>query len=98
MKKFQSDSGEAYFDRNQAFLALAKLAQDKGWECGIALDPKETEWPFVYIELPTGQVTSHFPKNELKNVNWLPRFENNSMWDGHDLEMKRQRMETFIAS
>ena len=43
-------------------------------------------------------MTSHFPKDELIDVNWLPRFDDNAMWDGSDLDVKRQRMEAFIAS
>ena len=95
MKKFQSDGlGEAYFDRNQAALALAKLAQAQGWRVGWHLDENEPDWPVLMIDLPTGQVSWHFPKDEM--VGNFPAYPDT--WDGHDLEEKRQRMEAFIAS
>lgn len=96
MSEFQSDTDEAYIDRNQAFLALAKMAQRVGYECGIGHDPNEPDWPFVFIELPTGQVSSHFPKEMLKDLDWISRYDNNHMWDGHDVDEKRRRMEEFI--
>lgn len=91
-------SQDAYLDRNQAFLAVAKLAQNQGWACGIGFDPAEPDWPFVFIDLPTGQVTAHFPASELVAVEWLEKFPDNKMWDGHTLEEKRARMARFIES
>lgn len=92
---YQSDNG--YTDRNQAFLALAKLAKGAGMDCGIGFDPKEPEWPFVFICLPTGQVAAHYPAEELAAIDWLPRYPHNEMWDGHTLEQKRSRMAEFIG-
>ncbi len=95
MKKFQSDSlGEAYFDRNQAAMALAKLAQAQGWKVGLRVDQKEPDWPVLMIDLPTGQVSWHLPKDEV--IGQFPEYDRS--WDGHDLDMKRKRMEAFIAS
>ena len=91
---YQSDNG--YTDRNQAFLAMAKLAQEQGYACGIGHDPQEPEWPFVFITLPTGQVSAHFPAAELEGITWLERYPDNQMWDGHMLEQKRERMARFI--
>ena len=94
MKKFQSDTlGEAYFDRNQAAMALAKLAQAQGMKVGLRVDHKEPDWPVLMVDLPTGQVSWHLPKDEV--VGQFPEYIQE--WDGHDLETKRQRMEAFIV-
>ena len=93
MKKFQSDTlSEAYFDRNQAAMALAKLAQAQGMTVGLRIDPNEPEWPVLFVFLPTGQVSWHLPKDEV--VGQFPEYEQE--WDRHDLEVKRNRMEEFI--
>jgi hypothetical protein len=93
VKKFQSDSqSEAYFDRNQAALALAKLAQAQGMKVGLYIDPQEPDWPVLMIDLPTGQVSWHLPRDEV--VGQFPEYDQS--WDGHDLDMKRERMEAFI--
>jgi hypothetical protein len=95
MKKFQSDSlGEAYFDRNQAAMALAKLAQTHGMKVGWHFDKNEPDWPVLIIDLPTGQVLWHLPKEEA--IGNFPVYD--KAWDGHDLEEKRQRMEAFITA
>lgn len=93
MEKFQSDSlGEAYFDRNQAAMALAKLAQVQGMKVGLRIDPKEPDWPVLMIDLPTGQVSWHLPKNEV--VGQFQEYD--QPWDGHDLDVKRKRMKDYI--
>ena len=56
-----------------------------GYVAGIALDPAEPEWPVVYIELPTGQVSWH-----------MPRYAND--FDGHTTEEKYARIREFIAA
>lgn len=98
MKKFQSDSlSEAYFDRNQAWLAFAKLAQAQGLKVARR-ETDDPKWPVVYIELPNGQVANHIPKEECDVATWLDREADESSYDGHDLEIKRERMEAFITS
>lgn len=39
------------------------LALERGYEAGIRIDREEPEWPCVYIELPTGQVSWHMPQH-----------------------------------
>jgi hypothetical protein len=88
-----STLNDAYFDRNQAVMALAKLAKQQGYKVGIRTDPNEPDWPVLMIDLPTGQVGWHFPKHELIGV-----WENyDAEWDGHNLNEKRQRITRFIA-
>lgn len=95
MGKTQSNSKEdAYLDRNLAVLALAKLARMQGYTMGIQHDPKTPDWPILYIDLPTGQVSYHLPKDLIEGE-WDEYVDG---WDGHDLEEKRRRISDFICT
>ncbi|MDD4273328.1 MAG: hypothetical protein PHG14_06320 [Desulfobacter postgatei] len=83
---------QAYFDRNQAVMALARLAQKHGYNVGIQIDPEQPDWPVLLIDLPTGQVSWHLPKAELCGE-WPDYIKK---WDGHDSALKRQRIKRFI--
>ena len=90
--KFQSGSkAEAYYDRNQAVMAMARLAQMNGMTVGVKGD--DPEWPIVFIDLPTGQVSWHIPAAEMRSP--LPEYAGE--WDGHALDEKRSRIESFIG-
>jgi hypothetical protein len=58
----------------------------------LCTDPDERDWPVLMIDLPTGQVGWHLPKEEV-NGQW-PSYEKE--WDGHSLEEKRERLRRFI--
>ncbi len=89
MGKTESDSmDEAYFDRNQLVQAMAKMAVKLGYNVGIKSYPK---YPIIYIELPTGQVSWHIPRKEL--IVELPEYI--GVWDNHDLDEKRKRIEEY---
>lgn len=88
-KKESVGESDAYFDRNQAVLALARLAKAQGLVVGVKEDP---EWPILFIDLPTGQVSWHIAKKEL--VGEWPEYS--GVWDNHTLEEKRERMKRFI--
>ncbi|HEX3781715.1 MAG TPA: hypothetical protein VHX38_18790 [Pseudonocardiaceae bacterium] len=64
------------------FEALA-LALDLDMRAGIRIDPSEPDWPVVYIELPTGQVSWHLPQHGRE-------------WDQHSTDEKHQRIEQFV--
>lgn len=84
---------DAYFDRNQAVLALAKLAGQLGYTVGLRSDPDEPDnWPVLMIDLPTGQVGWHLPLHEI--VGEWPEYDKE--WDGHSLEEKRERIRRFL--
>ena len=53
-----------------------------GYKAGVRIDPAEPEWPVVYIELPTGQVSWHMPQHPVE-------------FDGHTTEQKYQRCNQF---
>ena len=87
---FQSEPDEAYVDRNLAVQVLAILANQKGYQIGIR--NREDDWPILYVDLPTGQVSWHIPKDEI--VALLPDYPGE--WDGHDLKEKRDRLRRFL--
>jgi len=83
---------DAYFDRNQAVMAFARLAMRLGYKVGLKTDPSEPQWPVLMIDLPTGQVGWHLPKDEI--VGKWPEYDGE--WDGHSLEQKRERIRRFL--
>jgi len=90
--KNESSPDEAYLDRNLAVQVMAKMALQLG--CRVGVREREEEWPILYIDLPTGQVSWHIPKDEL--IPGLPDFPDS--WDGHDLKTKRKRLIDFVES
>lgn len=74
-----------YVARYPLVFRVVPLALDCGYAAGIRLDPAEPEWPVVYIELPTGQVSWH-----------MPRYAND--FDGHTTDEKYARIRAYLAS
>lgn len=83
---------DAYYDRNLVVQALAKLAILAGYTVGIKIDPEEPNWPILFMDLGTGQMSWHLPKDEA--LRSFPVY--NQPWDHHDLEEKRARLKCFI--
>lgn len=79
---------DAYFDRSQAVQLLARMAHALGYRVGLRRDPEEPDWPVLFIELASGQVSWHLKADEV--VGEWPVFPEE--WDGHDLAEKRARM------
>ena len=86
----ESTPDEAYLDRNLAVQVLARMAKELHYRVGIK--DEDTEWPIIYIELPTGQVSWHIPAKELVG----DFMETVLQWDGHDVGIKRQRLVDYI--
>lgn len=80
----QADEVKDYELRNKAVLTAMALCQTMNIPAGIRMDPSEPEWPVVYIELPTGQISYH-----------IPQFP--TPWDNHTTEEKNERLESFIT-
>lgn len=81
----------AYRERNEVVAAFAKLALARGFRVGIApADPKEPDWPIVYVDLPAGQVSWHIHKTELQLFDGIPEYT--GKWDGHDTTAKYARL------
>ncbi len=89
-----STLNDAYFDRNQAVMAMARMALQLGYRVGLKQDPEEPDWPVLMIDLPTGQVGYHLPGKEVVG-NW-PEYKDE--WDGHSLAEKRERIKKFLAA
>ncbi len=92
MTNQSSSIDDAYFDRNQAVMALGRMALSLGYKAGIVDDPQEPHWPVLMIDLPTGQVGWHLPEKEI--LGQWPSYD--GKWDGHTLEQKRARLAEFI--
>lgn len=88
----QSTADEAYYDRNQAVMAFARLAEAQGWTVGIAEDPDAPQWPVLYVDTPEGQVSWHLPKDGITGK--FDRYKGE--WDGHTTAAKRKRMYELI--
>jgi hypothetical protein len=90
----QSTPNEAYFDRNQAVMAFARLAQKIGWTVGMAHDAAEPDWPVLFVDTPHGQMSWHLPANEIELSEW-PAYP--GQWDGHTVQEKRIRLAELIG-
>ena len=73
---------ESYGQRNKLVLVAMTLALDLGMNAGVRIDPKEQEWPVVFIDLPTGQVSWH-----------IKQYGNE--WDGHSTDEKYKRCDEY---
>jgi hypothetical protein len=74
-----------YEARNRTVLIAAGVAAKEGMEVGISIDPTEPDWPVLYIELPTGQVSWHLAKHQKK-------------YDGHSTAEKYNRITRWADS
>jgi hypothetical protein len=86
------DPDEIYEDRNLLAQLAAALAQMLGLASGVGTDPNEPDWPVIYLDLPTGQVSWHIPQHEL--VAHLEPYLRD--WDGHSSADKRDRIRQFL--
>lgn len=72
-----------YDERYPLVLQAMAWASCAGLATGIAIDPEEPDWPAVYIELPTGQVSWHMPAHP-------------TPYDGHSTPEKYARIRAYI--
>lgn len=73
---------EIYRERNALAAALARL-----FPSCVGMDKDAPDWPVLYIELPTGQVSWHFSPNDVDLLEGIPR-NDHDWWDGHTTEEK----------
>ena len=74
---------QGYHLRYKLVLEAMYVANMLDYPTGIRIDPNEPEWPVVYIELPTGQVSWHMPQHSEE-------------WDGHSTEEKFERIKRYM--
>ena len=89
--EYESKSSEAYLDRNLCVQVMARMAQKLGYNVGVK---ENGDWPILYINLPTGQVSWHISKTDITGK--FPEYHKE--WDGHDVECKRKRLVEFIKN
>lgn len=83
---------DVYADRNRLAQLAAYLAVQCGWRAGFEVKLSDAEWPVLYIDLPTGQVSWHIPRAEE-----LPAGRYEGAWDGHDNTQKAHRIMALVA-
>lgn len=77
------EQNDANYDRRYGLVFRAlSIALQLGYTAGVRIDPKEPDWPVVFIELPTGQVTWHVTPHPVE-------------WDNHTTEEKYQRVRAY---
>ncbi len=74
-----------YDTRYKLVFKAVSLALENGLQAGVRIDENEPEWPVLYIELPTGQVSWHIPQHA-------------EPWDCHDTEEKYRRIDEFALN
>ena len=89
--EYESKPDEAYLDRNLCVQVMTRMAQKLGYNVGVK---ENGDWPILYIDLPTGQVSWHISKTDIAGI--FPEYLKG--WDGHDVEIKRMRLIEFIKS
>jgi hypothetical protein len=72
-----------YAEREKLCYDALFLARRIGYPAGFRVDPTDHDWPVLYIQLPTGQVSWHMPQ--------FPQ-----AWDGHDTAEKYARCRAFV--
>lgn len=78
----EAERQPAYEKRYHLLLEAIGRASVENIPVGFRIDPNEPEWPVVYFELPTGQVSWHMPQHGRE-------------WDGHDTLEKWLRIASW---
>lgn len=88
---FESNSKEeAYEDRSLLAQVALRMARELHYR--VRIKDYESEWPILYIELPTGQISYHIAKKDL----YFKEEPSFLEWDGHDREEKNERIISYI--
>ena len=74
-----------YASRYGLLISAHVAALRCGIPTGFRLDLKEPEWPVIFFELPTGQVSWHIQQHA-------------QPWDGHTTEQKHERIQACLRA
>ncbi len=90
-----------YRERDICIALLAVLSKIAGYRVYIGKDrTAQSGWENVlYIEIPTGQISWHFPEHEWYLFSMhekLPEYDEYA-WDGHGVEVKYRRIQDFLV-
>lgn len=87
-------SNELYDERARVVVALALASRALGYRIGFAVDPKEPDWPVLFIDLPTGQVSWHL--TQAQRVDLAGDIgDYGGVWDGHSTTEKYERLRAW---
>lgn len=87
---------KVYTERNMAVALAMQLARKAGYLIWVH-SGDDPDWPVVFIELPTGQVSWHVPIAELMTFFPDTPVAPASPWDGHSTAEKNARIRAFMA-
>jgi hypothetical protein len=82
IERYDNADPPNYSARYRCVYGALYAALRAGYAGGVAIDPKEPDWPVVYIELPTGQVSWHMPAHV-------------KAWDEHSTATKYNRTAAY---
>ena len=86
---------DIYSERAAVVAALARAARETGRKVWFGVDPKEPEWPVLFIDLPTGQVSWHFSAQD-RDAYASDISNGSGKWDGHTTEEKYARLAAWL--
>lgn len=64
-------------------------------------DPAEPDWPVIYVETPSGQLSWHLSKDDLPlfpHVQVVEAYDARARWDGHTTEEKYRRVRSLAQA
>jgi len=83
--------------KNKAYREVAEMASALAhiYPSWVNVDPQEPDWPVLYAELPSGQVSWHFSPDDLDLIADIPR--GGEPWDGHTREERSARLRAITG-
>lgn len=87
---------KVYTERNACVGMALVMAKKLGYRIGIKTE--DPEWPIIFIDLPTGQVSWHIAKNDL--IGYFPDriVEYQGDYDGHNFTEKYGRLVEYAQA
>lgn len=91
-----------YRERDICIALLSMLAKMEGYRVYLGKDhTAQPGWEnVIYVEIPTGQISWHFPEHEwylFSMHGQLHESVDNRAWDGHGVEIKYRRIQDFLV-
>lgn len=88
-----TDSSIIYRERHHVVAHLAAIYPSV---MVLNADPDEPDWPVLFIDLPTGQVSWHINPADMDLFRHVPI--GTAEWDGHDVIEKYRRLDEHTAN
>lgn len=87
-----------YTERARCAIAIARGCRRMGLRVGIAVDPKDPDWPVLFVDLPTGQCSWHLSPLSRRDLAGDIQDDPTWIWDGHTTEEKYRRLDEWSRS